>query len=123
MRTPLAAVLAAILTLGTASALANEAKQKTVAALYQEKATLAGQQVRVQGKVVKVNNGIMGRNWLHIQDGTGKPDSNDLTVTSQQTAKIGDQVSVTGRVGINKDFGAGYNYPLILEEATVSPKK
>lgn len=123
MRTTLALAFAGVLGLCTLDANATDPKPQTIAALYQNKAALAGQQVTVQGKVVKVNNGIMGRNWLHVQDGTGKTDTSDLTVTSQQTAKVGDQVTVTGKVVINKDFGAGYAYSLMLEEATVSVKK
>lgn len=123
MRTILAILFTAILGLGATGALADEAKLKTIAALYKDKASLAGKEVRVQGKVVKVNNGIMGRNFMHVQDGSGDKDSNDLTVTSKQTANIGDQVIVTGRVLLNKDFGAGYAYPLLLEEASVTPKK
>jgi hypothetical protein len=73
--------------------------------------------------VVKVNNGIMGRNFLHVQDGSGDKTSNDLTVTSNQTAKIGDQVTVTGKVVVNKDFGSGYSYPLMLEEASIAAAK
>lgn len=114
---------AAVLALAAASAAADEAKQKTVAALHQEKAALAGHTVRVQGKVVKVNNGIMGRNFLHVQDGTGDANSNDLTVTSKDTAKVGDQVTVTGKVTLDKDFGSGYTYPLLVEEASVAPAK
>ena len=71
MKTYLAVVFAAVMGLGALSAYAEEAKLKTVAALYQEKSALAGKEVRVQGKVVKVNNGIMDRNFLHVQDGTG----------------------------------------------------
>jgi hypothetical protein len=123
MRTYLTLVFAGVMGLGALSASADEAKLKTVAALYQGKSALAGQQVRVQGKVVKVNNGVMQRNFLHVQDGTGDQSTNDLTVTSQQTAKVGDQVLVTGRVLLNKDFGAGYAYPLLLEEASVTVKK
>ena len=123
MRTILAVVCAGILGLGALCASAGEAKLKTIAALYQEKAALAGQEVRVQGKVVKVNNGIMGRNFLHVQDGTGDKTTNDLTVTSSQTAAIGDQVTITGRVVVDKDFGAGYAYPLLVEEASITAKK
>lgn len=123
MRKPFAVVFAAVLGLCAVSAFADEAKLKTVAALYQEKAALAGKEVRVQGKVVKVNNGIMGVNWLHLQDGTGDKASSDLTVTSKQTANVGDQVVITGKVVVNKDFGSGYAYALLLEEATVSAKK
>ena len=120
MRAILVLVFASIFGLGALSAYAAEPKTKTIAALYQEKTALAGKEVSVKGKVVKVNNGIMERNFLHIQDGTGDKTTNDLTVTSKQTAKIGDQVSVSGRVVVNKDFGAGYAYSLMLEEASIT---
>ncbi|MEO5659314.1 MAG: OB-fold nucleic acid binding domain-containing protein, partial [Polaromonas sp.] len=77
----------------------------------------------VQGKVVKVNEGIMKRNFLHLQDGTGDANTNDLIVTSQQSAKVGDQVLITGKVALDKDFGSGYNYPLLLEATSVTVKK
>lgn len=119
-------VFAALIgTLGMASfnASAADANLKTVAALNQNKATLAGQTITVQGKVVKVNNGIMGRNFVHVQDGTGDASSNNLIVTSKQTASVGDQVSISGVVVLNRDFGSGYTYPLLIEEASITPKK
>jgi hypothetical protein len=63
----------------------------------------------------------MGRNWLHIQDGTGKAEGgdNDLTVTTDAMVKKGDIVTVTGTVGVDKDFTAGYQYPVIIEGAKV----
>ena len=121
------ALAALIGTLGfvSISASAADATTKTVAALYKDKATLAGKTISAQGKVVKVNNGVMGRNWVHVQDGTGdaKAGTNDLVVTSKQTAAVGDQVTISGVVAINKDFGSGYSYPLLIEEATVTVKK
>lgn len=120
MKTLLAVVLAA--TVAT-TAFAQEAKTSTVAALYKDKAALVGKTVQVKGKVVKVNNGIMGRNFLHIQDGTGDAATNDLTVTSKDTANVGDTVSVTGIVVVNREFGAGYAYPLLLEESRIAPAK
>jgi hypothetical protein len=103
---------------------AADAPLKTVAAVYQEKAALSGQVVSVQGKVVKVNNGIMGRNFVHVQDGSGdaNANTNNLIVTSKDTAQVGQQVAVSGKVTLNRDFGAGYMYPLLLEEARISPK-
>lgn len=96
---------------------------KTVASLYQNKASLAGKTISAQGKVVKVNNGIMGRNFVHVQDGTGDAASNNLVVTSKQTASVGDQVKISGVVVVNRDFGAGYSYPLLIEEASITPAK
>lgn len=112
-------------TFGLANFAAADAALKSVAELNQNKAALAGQTIRAEGKVVKVNNGIMGRNFVHVQDGTGDANSgtNNLVVTSKQTAAVGDQVSVTGTVVVNRDFGMGYNYPLLIEEATIAPKK
>lgn len=111
-------------TLGLAcfGALAADAELKSVAELNNNKAALAGQTIRAEGKVVKVNNGIMRRNFVHVQDGTGGEGSNNLVVTSQQTAAVGDQVSVTGVVVVNRDFGMGYSYPLLIEEATITKK-
>ncbi len=107
------------------SASAAEANLKTVAAIYKDKTALAGKTISAQGKVVKVNNGIMGRNFVHVQDGSGdaKAGTNNLVVTSKQTAAVGDQVTISGLVVINRDFGSGYSYPLLIEEATVTVKK
>jgi sporulation protein YlmC with PRC-barrel domain len=102
-------------------AVAGDAKVSTVEALYAKKDQLSGKRIQISGKVVKVNNGIMGKNFFHIQDGSGKAPANDVTVTTQDVVKVGDQVVVTGVVTVNRDFGAGYSYPLIVEEATVKP--
>lgn len=119
-------VLAALIGIsGMASfgASAAPADLKTVAAIHKNKATLAGQKISAQGKVVKVNNGIMGRNFVHVQDGTGDANSNNLIVTSKQTANVGDQVTISGLVTVNRDFGSGYTYPLLIEEASITAKK
>ena len=92
---------------------------KTVGEIFADKDQLAGKQVVVRAKVVKYNPQIMGKNWLHLEDGTGKAGSNDLTVTTNGEAKVGDTVLVTGVVTTNKDFGAGYKYDVILEDANV----
>lgn len=93
---------------------------KTVAEIYAASDALAGNSVTVRGKVVKFNADIMGRNWLHIQDGTGGAGENDLLVTSSGKAKPGDTVLVEGKVANNKDFGAGYKYRVMVEDATVT---
>jgi hypothetical protein len=102
---------------------AADTNQSTVAALNQNKAALAGKTVSAQGKVVKVNNGIMGRNFVHVQDGTGDATSNNLIVTSKQTARVDDQVTVSGIVAVNRDFGSGYSYPLLIEDASITATK
>jgi hypothetical protein len=127
MRFSSIALAALIGTLGLVSfnASAADAVAKTVAAVYKEKTALTGKTISATGKVVKVNNGIMGRNFVHVQDGTGdaKDGSNNLVVTSKQTAAVGDKVTISGLVVVNRDFGSGYSYPLIIEEATVTVKK
>ncbi len=92
---------------------------KTVQEVYQEKDKLNGKRVTLRGKVVKYNEAIMGKNWLHLRDGTGKEPANDLTVTTQAKAKVGDIVLLEGTVTLNKDLGAGYNYDVIIEDAKV----
>ena len=63
----------------------------------------------------------MGKNWLHIQDGTGDPakGTRDLVVTTADLAAVGDVVTVSGTLARNKDFGAGYKYKVIVEDATI----
>lgn len=96
----------------------------TVASIVTNRTAMAGKTVTIRGKVVKYNGGILGLNWLHVQDGSGavKDGSNDITVTSTTTAAVGDIVTVTGTVVIDKDFGAGYNYAVLLQNATVTVK-
>ncbi|MEI6668580.1 MAG: OB-fold nucleic acid binding domain-containing protein [Acidobacteriota bacterium] len=96
----------------------------TVADIWAKRKTLGGQTVTVRGKVVKFNGGILGVNWIHLQDGTGsaKDGTHDITVTSTENAKMGDVVTVTGKVTLNKDFGAGYSYAVIIEGASVAQK-
>lgn len=92
---------------------------KTIAEIFAGKTKLTGKQVTVRGKVVKYNAMIMGKNWLHLRDGSGSEGSNDLTVTTASEVKIGDTVLVSGVVSADKDFGAGYKYALLIENAEV----
>lgn len=94
---------------------------KTVAELFAEGPQLAGKPVTVRGKVVKTNKGIMDRNWLHVRDGSGAEGTNDLTVTTMgDLPEVGATVVVTGPLSVNKDFGMGYQYPVIIEGAAVT---
>jgi hypothetical protein len=97
---------------------------KTVAEVWAEKASLKDKPVRIRGKVVKFLPGIMGRNWLHLRDGSGDPakKTDDITVTTKATVHTGDVVVVDGTVRTGKDFGAGYAYEVIVEDATVAPR-
>jgi hypothetical protein len=89
--------------------------------VWANRASLAGKAVTVSGKVVKFNGGILGRNWVHVQDGSGKAadGTNDLTLTTDATTRVGDVITVTGTVILNKDFGSGYAYKVMLESARI----
>jgi len=96
----------------------------TVASVWANRKSLAGKTVTVRGKVVKFNGGIMGRNWIHIQDGTGTAadGTHDLLVTSDAAATVGDVITVTGTVAVDKDFTAGYAYAVMIEGAKIELK-
>lgn len=102
---------------------ASGANARTVAEIVTKAAELKDKTVRVSGKVVKYNPEVMGKNWIHLRDGSGvaADNSNDLLVTTLGQAKVGDVVTVTGVVHTNKDFGAGYAYKVLIEDATLQP--
>jgi hypothetical protein len=95
---------------------------RTVAQVFAERLALKDKTATVRGKVVKSNSGIMGRNWLHIRDGSGSREKkdDDLTVTTADGAAVGDVVVVRGVAHVDRDFGAGYAYPVVLEDAKVT---
>lgn len=76
-----------------------------------------GKVIKVTGKCVKINPMIMGRNWVHLQDGSAK--NFDLTVTTTENVELGSVITMEGTIALNKDFGAGYKYNVIMEGATV----
>lgn len=91
----------------------------TLAQLFANPSEYANQTVTIKGKVVKMNSGIMGKNWLHIQDGTKSGSDFDLTVTTIDNAGKDQIVTVTGKIVLNKDFGYGYSYKVLMEDAKV----
>lgn len=101
---------------------ATSAEARTVAEVHAQSASLKDRPVVVRGKVVKMNPQILGKNWLHLQDGSGDPKAgtHDILVTSADTAKVGDVVTARGTVRLKKDFGAGYAYDVLVEDAKVS---
>lgn len=92
----------------------------TIEQIYSQKSSLEFKIVKVRGKVVKVNENIMGTNWIHIQDGTGKNRTHDLLVTSNQNAKIGSTIIAEGKLINDKDFGSGYFYTVLLENSKIT---
>jgi len=93
----------------------------TVAEVFAGKATLRDKTVTVRGRVVKYNAGILGKNWVHLSDGTGTKagGDDDLTFTTQGETGIGEVVLARGVVHLDRDFGSGYSYPLMIEDATL----
>jgi len=89
----------------------------TIAELFSKRDSYSGKRVVIKGKAVKYNTQIMGKNWVHIQDGTNDKGNFDLTVTTNDVVKVGDVVTFDGKITLNKDFGAGYSYEVIMEEA------
>lgn len=92
----------------------------TVGQIFADKANLSGKHVTVRAKVVKYTPQVMGKNWLHVEDGTGKKGADDLTVTTSTNAKVGDTVLISGPITLNKDFGYGYKYDVIMQNAKVT---
>jgi hypothetical protein len=96
---------------------------KTIAGVWSERKPLAGTPVTIHGVVVKYNPGILGVNWIHLQDGTGTAadGSNDITVTTADDPglAVGDTLTVTGTVTLDKDIGSGYAYPVLVEHARI----
>lgn len=95
----------------------------TIGDIYNNRSDYASKEFEIRGVVVKVNPEVMGKNWIHIQDGTNANGEYDLTITSQDMANKGDEVVFKGKVTLNKDFGSGYSYDVIMEDASLVSKK
>ncbi len=95
----------------------------TIAELYKNRENYKGKAVIIRGVVVRYNAQIMNKNWLHIQDGTDNAGKFDLTVTTIDSVAVGTTVTFTGIIALNKDFGSGYFYDVIMEEAKATDIK
>ncbi|MDP2890056.1 MAG: GW dipeptide domain-containing protein [Bacteroidota bacterium] len=89
----------------------------SIAQLFAGRNDYAGKTIKMKGQVVKVNEEVMGKNWIHIQDGTKDGESFDLTITTLDKAAVDEVVTFEGTITLNKDFGYGYSYELIMEDA------
>ena len=92
---------------------------RTIADVYARKTQLKDKSVAIRGQVVKATSGVMGKNWLHLRDGTGTGAAADLAVVSDDIAKVGDTVLITGLVHLDRDLGSGYHYDVLVEDARV----
>ena len=99
--------------------IAQPANGTSVGDLYSKKESLKNKEVIVKGKVVKVNKNILDRNWVHLVDGTSFETQKDITVTTSDVVKVGDTVTFKATVTLDKDFGGGYVYKLLLEKGEV----
>lgn len=92
---------------------------RTVAEVVGKRTELKGKTVVVRAKVVKFNPGIMGKNWVHLRDGSGstKDETQDVLVTTQESVQLGSIVSARGKVRTDVDLGSGYNYKVLIEDA------
>jgi hypothetical protein len=101
--------------------IAQPAGGTTIADLWAKRKELAGKQVTVRGRVMKFNPGILGKDWIHLQDGTGKAEdrTHDITVMAAEgvNVKVGETVTLSGTVVLDKDLGSGYVYPAAIDNA------
>ncbi|MUP38171.1 hypothetical protein [Labilibaculum euxinus] len=95
----------------------------SISELFSKKDEFSGKQISVKGKVTKFNQNIMGKNWIHIQDGSDFEGNFDLTITCKDVVSIGQIIEVSGTIALDKDFGAGYTYDVIMEEAKIQNTK
>ena len=95
----------------------------TISELYSKTSKYSGKSVKIRGKVVKFNPGIMKTNWVHIQDGTSHENNFDLTITTNDMVTVGDVFTFEGKVALDKDFGYGYTYKVLLENAKLTGVK
>jgi hypothetical protein len=98
-------------------------EEVTIAQIFENRDQFSGKQVEIRGVVVKVNKEILGKNWIHLQDGTDNNGSFDLTVTTQSAPQVHDEVTFKGKIVLNKDFGSGYSYEVIMEDAELINSK
>jgi hypothetical protein len=89
----------------------------TIAQLFENKNSYGSKTVKIRGEVIKFSPEIMGKNWVHLQDGTSSGENYDLTITTMDKVNVGDVVVFEGTIALEKDFGAGYAYALIMEDA------
>ncbi len=88
----------------------------SIAQIMENRTSLSGSVVKVKGEVTKYNPSIMGKNWVHVQDGTEFEGLFDLTITTDEEFEVGQIVTITGIVTLDRDFGYGYVYPTLLQE-------
>lgn len=92
----------------------------TVAEIFTRRTELAGKKVTVHGKVTKFTEKVMGKNWVHVSDGTADGENRDVTLTTLDSTRVGEVITATGTVAIDEDFGYTYQYPVLIKDSTLS---
>jgi len=94
----------------------------TIEEIYSKKEKLSQKTITVRAIVVKFMPQIMEKNWIHIQDGTGSAESgnNDISVSTLDTAEVGDEVIIKGTLGIDRDFGNDCAFGVLIEDASIT---
>ena len=87
--------------------------------IFVNKSNFAGKKIKVTGQVVKFSAEIMNKNWVHLQDGSEANGTFDLTVTTLDSVAVGSVVTFEGVIAVDKDFGYGYKYDILLEESKI----
>ena len=88
----------------------------TISRLLEDKSSFSGKVVKVKGVVTKYNPGILGKNWVHIQDGSEYKAGFDLTITTDAETSVGETLTFEGKIVLDKDFGYGYSYEVLMED-------
>jgi hypothetical protein len=96
--------------------------ETTIADVFKKRTEFIANEFEIRGIVVKINKQVMGKNWIHIQDGTDFKGQFDLTITSQDLPEMNHEVTFKGKLSVNKDFGSGYRYDVIMEDAVLVNK-
>jgi hypothetical protein len=98
---------------------ATGADARTVEEVVAGGKALKDKTVTIRAQVVKVTNGVMGKNWVHLQDGTGSPakGTHDILVTTTDAIAVGDVVDARGTVRTDVTIGPGYAYEVMVEAA------
>ncbi|PJB14136.1 MAG: hypothetical protein CO118_10210 [Flavobacteriales bacterium CG_4_9_14_3_um_filter_32_8] len=99
--------------------IAHQKGDITIESLFENKTKYTGKTIQLTGEVVKFSTGIMDKNWIHFQDGTNFAENFDLTVTTTHEVNLGDIITIKGRISLDKDFGYGYFYDVIMEDAEI----
>lgn len=97
-------------------------KLVTISQLLENKKYYSEKIVKISGRITKYSPSILNQNWIHIEDGTNYAGKFDLTLTTDKTAKVGDNITVVGKISLDKNFGSGYFFDIIMEDAVIQNK-